>query len=110
MLRNGGEAYWKRKAKAVVERRAKRGSLYDASALESIRKGVKQWEEGVFGEQAKKLPESRSDFQTASGIPLKPLFTPLDVMDADYSDQGYPGIYPYLRGVHPTMYRGGRGR
>ena len=87
MLRNGGEAYWKTKAKAVVERRAKQGGLYDGAAVESVRKGVRQWEESVFGEQAKKLPESRSDFQTASGIALKPLFTPLDVMDADYSDR-----------------------
>jgi methylmalonyl-CoA mutase N-terminal domain/subunit len=106
LLRNGGEAYWRRKAKAVVERRADPGSLYDVAALESVRKGVEQWEERVFGEQAKKVPESRSDFQTASGIPLKPLYTPSDVIDADYSDQGYPGVFPYLRGVHPTMYRG----
>ncbi len=80
--------------------------MFDATALESVRKGVKQWEESVFGEQAKRLPDSKPDFQTASGIPLKPLYTPSDVMDADYSDQGYPGIFPYLRGVHPTMYRG----
>jgi methylmalonyl-CoA mutase N-terminal domain/subunit len=106
LLRNGREAYWRKKAKAVVERRAKQGSLYDAVALESIRKGVRQWEENVFGEQVKKISESRPDFQTASGIPLKPLYTPPDIKDADYFDQGYPGIYPYLRGVHPTMYRG----
>ena len=106
MLRNGGEAYWKRKSKAVVERRAKAGRLFDAAAVESIRKGVKQWEESVFGEQTRRLPESKPDFQTASGIPLKPLYTPPDMLDADYSDQGYPGIFPFLRGVHPTMYRG----
>ncbi|MBI3859446.1 MAG: methylmalonyl-CoA mutase [Thaumarchaeota archaeon] len=44
--------------------------------------------------------------QTASGIPLKPMYTPADVKDADYAAEGFPGVFPYIRGVYPDMYRG----
>ena len=40
-------------------------------------------------------------FETSSGIPVKPLYLP-----AEGSDPGYPGEYPYTRGIQPTMYRG----
>jgi methylmalonyl-CoA mutase, N-terminal domain len=106
LLRGGRDAYWKRKAKEIVEARARLGTLYDEKSVENVRKGVKQWEERFFGEWKGKLPQGRQDFQTASGIPLKPLYTPADVADTDYSDQGFPGVYPFLRGVHPNMYRG----
>ncbi|MDV3277216.1 MAG: methylmalonyl-CoA mutase family protein [Nitrososphaerales archaeon] len=108
MLRGGDDPYWKRKAKAVVERRAGEASLYDSKALESIRKGVKQWQETVLGPWTEASRETKDDFQTASGIPLKPLYTPADLTASDYADQGYPGVYPYARGVYPTMYRGKR--
>ena len=106
MLRGGRDQYWKRKAREVVERRAKGGTLYDRRALEGIRKGMKQWEEKGYSEWEGRAPGARKDFQTASGIPLKPLYTPADVSAADYADQRYPGVYPYLRGVYPDMYRG----
>src|SRR5690348_14051500 len=45
--------------------------------------------------------------ETSSHIPIKPLYTDADVNQADYDDQiGYPGEYPFTRGVQPTMYRG----
>ena len=106
MLRDGGDQYWKEKAKAIVERRAKTGTLFDRGALESARQGLRQWEKTVYAQWSEKSPETRGDYQTASGIPLKPLYTPADVADADYSDQGYPGVFPYFRGVYPNMYRG----
>jgi methylmalonyl-CoA mutase N-terminal domain/subunit len=47
------------------------------------------------------------DFQTLSGEPLEPLYTPEDVAGLDYDrDLGYPGHYPMTRGVYHTMYRG----
>lgn len=46
----------------------------------------------------------RKKFVTPSGIPLKPIYTHLDVPDP--SALGLPGEYPYTRGVYPTMYRG----
>ena len=106
MLRGAKDAYWGRKVKEFIERRSAPGTLYDKKAAERIRKGLKQWQGSVYDEWKKTTPESGKDFQTASGIPLKPLYTPADVTDADYEDQGYPGVYPYLRGVYPNMYRG----
>ncbi|MDP9340800.1 MAG: methylmalonyl-CoA mutase family protein [Actinomycetota bacterium] len=52
-------------------------------------------------------PERDADFETLSGEPLQPLYTPADVKDLDYErDLGYPGQYPFTRGVYPSMYRG----
>jgi len=106
MLRAGRDAYWKKKAKTFVERRARSGTLYDKKAADSVRRGLKQWQDSVYREWTERLPEEREGVETASGIPLKPLYTPADVADVDYSDQGYAGVYPYLRGVYPNMYRG----
>jgi methylmalonyl-CoA mutase, N-terminal domain len=51
--------------------------------------------------------ERDADFETISGEPLEPLYTAEDLEDLDYDrDLGYPGEYPYTRGVYPTMYRG----
>jgi methylmalonyl-CoA mutase N-terminal domain/subunit len=51
--------------------------------------------------------ERDADFETISGEPLEPLYTPEDIQDLDYQrDLGYPGEYPYTRGVYHTMYRG----
>jgi methylmalonyl-CoA mutase, N-terminal domain len=60
-----------------------------------------RWEEAYS-----KSPERDAEFSTMSGIPVKPLYTPEDV-EGDYDEKlGYPGEYPYTRGVYPTMYRG----
>jgi methylmalonyl-CoA mutase, N-terminal domain len=51
--------------------------------------------------------ERDADFETISGEPLEPLYTPEDVADLDHDrDLGYPGEYPFTRGVYHTMYRG----
>lgn len=55
-------------------------------------------------------PKSReipADPQTSSGIPVRQLYTDSDLTGWDYDQQaGYPGEFPYTRGVQPTMYRG----
>jgi methylmalonyl-CoA mutase N-terminal domain/subunit len=106
LLRGGRDAYWKRRVKEVVEARGRMGTLYDRKSLEIIRRGLKQWAEKVYRDGNAKAPEDHQDFQTASGVPLKPIYTPADVSDAEYANQGFPGVYPFLRGVHPSMYRG----
>jgi methylmalonyl-CoA mutase N-terminal domain/subunit len=51
--------------------------------------------------------ERDADFETISGEPVEPLYTPEDVKHLDYErDLGYPGEYPFTRGVYPSMYRG----
>jgi methylmalonyl-CoA mutase, N-terminal domain len=64
------------------------------------------WEEGVLASALKRGPEREEIFATSAG-PTDRLYTPLDVADLDYErDLGYPGDFPYTRGVQPTMYRG----
>ncbi len=55
-----------------------------------------------------KLPAGEDGrFCTLSGIPVKPVYTPVDTCELDYlRDLGFPGEYPYTRGVRHTMYRG----
>jgi methylmalonyl-CoA mutase N-terminal domain/subunit len=66
----------------------------------------KRWEEGVFSAQNRPYHERKDDFRTPSGIPLPPILIPSDP-DPDYMDQlGFPGEYPFTRGVQPTSYRG----
>jgi methylmalonyl-CoA mutase N-terminal domain/subunit len=60
-----------------------------------------RWEESYS-----KSPERDAEFSTMSGIPIKPLYTPDDVEGSYDEKLGYPGEYPYTRGVYPTMYRG----
>ena len=106
MLRGGRDGYWKQSAEKFSKARAKRGSLYDAKALEEVRRGIRQWQDSVLRPWLASSPEPKADHQTASGIPLKPIYTPEDVAATDYGGQGFPGVYPYLRGVYPSMYRG----
>src|SRR5437667_7445945 len=55
----------------------------------------------------RKTPERDAEFETLSGEPLQPLYTPQDVRDLDYArDLGFPGHYPFTRGVYHSMYRG----
>jgi methylmalonyl-CoA mutase, N-terminal domain len=66
----------------------------------------KRWEEDTLAPALKKSPERRAQFETSSGIPLDRLYTPHHP-DPDYCDKlGFPGRYPYTRGIQPTMYRG----
>src|SRR5512141_185478 len=56
---------------------------------------------------SKPAVKSEPQFSTTSNIPVEPLYTPSDLEGWDYnSEVGFPGEYPYTRGVHPTMYRG----
>jgi methylmalonyl-CoA mutase N-terminal domain/subunit len=66
----------------------------------------KRWEEQILRSHDRHLHERMPEFQTPSGIPLPPVLTPI-ISDPDFMDQlGFPGEYPFTRGVQPTMYRG----
>ncbi len=60
-----------------------------------------------FRKAYENCPVQDIDFTTVSSEAVEPLYTPEDIADLDYDrDLGYPGEYPYTRGVYPTMYRG----
>ncbi len=66
----------------------------------------KKWSDGV-DKIVGKRPERKKEFANTSGVPIKRLYTANDLTDVDYlTDIGFPGEYPYTRGVQPTMYRG----
>ena len=72
--------------------------------LEKLRK---EWEEKTLGKVLEKFPERSEKFETDSGIELRRVYSPLDVDESDYQENlGFPGEYPFTRGVQPTMYRG----
>jgi methylmalonyl-CoA mutase N-terminal domain/subunit len=67
----------------------------------------RRWEAGVLKPWLTSTPERKSKFENPSGIPIKNIYTPLDVENQDYSKHlSLPGEFPYTRGVYPSMYRG----
>ena len=79
--------------------------LFDKRKLEEIRQQREKWEKKTVPKSLERLPE-RSEFFTTSDIPVGRVYTPSDIADLDYlRDIGFPGEYPLIRGVYPTMYR-----
>jgi len=65
-----------------------------------------EWEERILKRTLDKNKERKESFK-ATSLPVRRLYDPEDVQGLDYEkDLGYPGAYPYTRGVQPTMYRG----
>ncbi len=73
----------------------------------NIREEFERWERTTLNKVISKAPEREPAFKTTSHIELKRLYTPLDVAEFDYCGElGFPGEFPFTRGVQPTMYRG----
>lgn len=72
-----------------------------------IRPAQQQWEQLTLDPALAKAPERQDSFSTMSDVPVNRLYTPLDLVDTDYlNDIGFPGEFPYTRGIHPTGHRG----
>jgi methylmalonyl-CoA mutase N-terminal domain/subunit len=81
--------------------------MADHETMESLRKAREEWEHSTLRDTLSKWPERCEQFMTTSSEPVQRLYTPLDVPTLDYErDLGFPGQYPFTRGVHPTMHRG----
>ncbi len=73
----------------------------------NVREEFERWGKTTLNKAISKAPEREPSFKTTSHIELKRLYTPLDVADLDYCGElGFPGEFPFTRGVQPTMYRG----
>lgn len=78
--------------------------------------GKKEWSEKTLASHhsespletsLRSFPEREKAFSTVSGIRLDTVYSPEDIPDFDYESQlGYPGEYPFTRGIQPTLYRG----
>jgi len=68
---------------------------------------LEAWEKSVLRPALARAPERDALFQTSWGTPIQPLYAPRDLVKWDsFRDLGFPGAFPYTRGVQPTMYRG----
>ena len=66
-----------------------------------------RWRRETYGPFTRGAPERPVRFESLSGLPVQPLYTPEDLHGWTYDEKlGYPGEYPFTRGVYPTMYRG----
>jgi len=80
--------------------------MFKEEKLDAIRDREKRWQKEVLLDFLAKIPERKKEFATSSGIPVGRVYTPLDMKDLDYETSlGFPGQYPFTRGVYPTMYR-----
>jgi len=74
--------------------------------MEQLKAEQQRWHEGNYQKVTKRFPERQSSFATSSGISIEPVLTPLDAPVDYLNDLGFPGEYPFTRGIQPTMYRG----
>ena len=73
----------------------------------NIRDEFERWEKTTLNKTISKAAERESSFKTTSHIELKRLYTPQEIAGLDYcAELGFPGEFPFTRGVQPTMYRG----
>ncbi|MFI5415533.1 MAG: methylmalonyl-CoA mutase family protein, partial [Candidatus Lutacidiplasmatales archaeon] len=73
----------------------------DPARLGRLAEARQRWETEVLQPALAKNPERATSFETLGGIPIERLYLPNGA-----PDPGYPGQFPFTRGVHPTMYRG----
>jgi methylmalonyl-CoA mutase N-terminal domain/subunit len=71
-----------------------------------IARAKEGWQKTQVEKTLSRFPERKETFTTNSGIPAERLYTPADVPVNYQHDLGFPGEYPFTRGVQPTMYRG----
>jgi methylmalonyl-CoA mutase N-terminal domain/subunit len=81
--------------------------LFDSKALKKIVREKEVWTREELEKVLSRFPERLPRFSTISDKEIPELLTPEDINDLDYQeDLGMPGVFPYTRGVQPTMYRG----
>ena len=72
-----------------------------------VQDAFSDWERNVYQKSISKFPERQESFTTQSFTKVEPLYTPIDFDSSEYNEKlGYPGSYPFTRGVQPSMYRG----
>jgi len=72
-----------------------------------VSKTKKEWRENTLDSALKRAAGRQEKFETSSGLEIDTVYTPEDLVDFDYArDLGYPGEYPFTRGVQANMYRG----
>jgi methylmalonyl-CoA mutase N-terminal domain/subunit len=81
--------------------------MFDKKKIDELKKERERWEQTTLPIWIRQSNERKNEFHNTSNMLIKRLYTAEDVKELDYMrDLGFPGEYPFLRGVHATMYRG----
>jgi methylmalonyl-CoA mutase cobalamin-binding domain/chain len=80
--------------------------MFDKDAILRTAALRREWESTELREFLARQPEGRTEYRTASGLPLQRVYTAEDIADTPGEAIGLPGRYPFTRGPYPTMYRG----
>ncbi len=81
--------------------------MFDQEKTEALKEEQDHWQETAVHQALTHRPERMERFMTTSSAPVERLYTPVDVAQLDYErDLGFPGEYPFTRGVHATLHRG----
>lgn len=101
------KGYWKKVLGEIKEQQKAKPSTFNAKDLTGIKRQKTQWERKTLKNWTVASPERKKEFRNPSNIPIARIYTPEDIAYHDETTEaGFPGEYPYLRGVYPTMYRG----
>jgi len=80
--------------------------MFTDKTLREVQEGWEKWDKELAKAGKAKATKGKR-FSTVSDLEIKPIYTPEDIKDLDFSqDISYPGIFPFTRGCQPTMYRG----
>ena len=72
-----------------------------------LKKSLNHWKKEMYDKALENASPKQREYSTVSGRKVEAIYTPLDLDGFDYLKQsGFPGDFPYTRGIHPTMYRG----
>lgn len=79
--------------------------MFEHNILKTLKIKKTHWEKMVAS-KLERFPERKKEFKTDSNMPVEVLYTPAEISELSYDEIGFPGEYPFTRGVQPTMYRG----
>lgn len=81
--------------------------MEEKKTIKQIAEKRSQWEKSLYSKTIQQNPERKNKFKNLSDLEIKNLYTPEDIASLEYlTDIGFPGEFPFLRGVHPNLYRG----
>ena len=107
MSRAHSKSFWKKTLKELTLKSSRRPAQSQTLQRPLLTAAERNWERRILRSWLAENPERKTAFENPSSIPLKRAYTPRDIASRDYKeDLGFPGAYPYTRGIYPTMYRG----
>lgn len=79
--------------------------MFDYNVVKTLKIQKTEWDKMVRS-RSDRFPQRKTEFKTDSNLPVEALYTPAEISGLSFDELGFPGEYPFTRGVQPTMYRG----